>query len=100
MPVLLISVYRVNLPLNLTTTAPFYTYSLYDRLRIRITFIGLRCFEKSPENQRNTLKTAYRQSLADPRAPNRGARPLRVGDGRAGQTPGPRHSVAPPPGRQ
>src|SRR5204863_228665 len=51
----------------------------------RITFIRVRCFEKSPENQGNALKRANRHWLADPRAPQQGSSAMWVGHGRAPQ---------------
>src|SRR2546430_2275860 len=51
----------------------------------RITIIRLRCFEKSPKNQGNAVKRAYRRCLADPRAPQQGSSAMWVGHGRAPQ---------------
>src|SRR5436190_6711343 len=59
-------------------------------------FIRLRCFEKSPENQRNALKRANRRRMADPRAPQQGSSAMWVGHGRASQTQGLGHPMAEP----
>src|SRR5437588_3388229 len=66
-------VWRVKRPLNPTKQGPLRPYRRDLRNGSRITFIRLRCFEKSPENQGNTLKKANRRRLADPRAPQQGS---------------------------
>src|SRR5436190_779311 len=67
---------------------PLCPYRRLLRNGSRITSIRLRCFEKSPENQGNTLKRANRRRLADPRAPQQGSSAMWVGHGRASQTQG------------
>src|SRR5436190_1315305 len=68
-------VWRVKRPLNPIKQGPLCPYRREIHNGSRIMFIRLRCFEKSPEDQGNTLKRANRRHLADPRAPNRGAWP-------------------------
>src|SRR2546430_2013856 len=60
-------VWRVKRPLNPTKQGPLRPYRRDLHNGSRITFIRVRCFEKSPENQGNALKRANRRRLADPR---------------------------------
>src|SRR4051812_36813681 len=89
-------VWRVKRPLNPTKQGPLCPYRRDLRNGLRITSIGLRCFEKSPENQGNTLKRANRRRLADPRAPQQGSSAMGVGHGRASQTQRLGHPMAEP----
>src|SRR5436190_209828 len=59
--------------------------------------IQLRCFEKSPENQRIRAEKAKRRRMTDPRAPQQGSSAMGVGHGRAPQTQGLGHPMAEPP---
>src|SRR5256886_2608148 len=54
-------VWRVKRPLNPTKQGPLRPYRRDLRNGSRITFIRVRCFEKSPENQGNALKRANRR---------------------------------------
>src|SRR2546430_847717 len=89
-------VWRVKRPLNPTKQGPLRPYRRELRNGSRITIIRLRCFEKSPENQGNTLKRANRRRLADPRAPQQGSSAMGVGHGRASQTQRLGHPMAEP----
>src|SRR3954470_16552689 len=87
-------VWRVKRPLNPMKQGPLRPYRREIRNGLRITSIRLRCFEKSPENQRSALKRANRRRLADPRAPQQGSSAMWVGHGRALQTQGLGHPMA------
>src|SRR5436189_18526 len=89
-------VWRVKRPLNPTKQGPLRPYRRELRNGSRITFIRLRCFGKSPENQGNTLKRANRRRLADPRAPQQGSSATWVGHGRALQAQELGHPMAEP----
>src|SRR3954469_16134101 len=60
--------------------------------------IRLRCFDKSPKNQRIRAEKAKRRRMTDPRAPQQGSPAMGVGHGRALQTQGLGHPMAEPPG--
>src|SRR5438270_1967925 len=64
----------------------------------RITFIRLRCFERSPENQRIRAEKAKRRRMTDPRAPQQGSSAMGDGHGRALQSQELGHPMAEPPG--
>src|SRR5438270_11802410 len=68
------------------------------RNRSRITFIRLRCFEKSPENQRIRAEKAKRRRMTDPRAPQQGSSAMGDSHGRALQSQELGHPMAEPPG--
>src|SRR5438270_224567 len=87
-------VWRVKRPLNPAKQGPLRPYRRDLRNGSRITFIRVRCFEKSPENQGNALKRANRRCLADPRAPQQGSSAIWVGHGRAPQAKEVRHPTA------
>ena len=89
-------VWRVKRPLNPTKQGPLRPYRRDLRNGSRITFIRVRCFKKSPENQGNALKRANRRRLADPRAPQQGSSTMWVGHGRALRTQGLGHLMAEP----
>src|SRR3954464_8200810 len=93
-------VWRVKRPLNPTKQGPLRPYRRDLRNGSRITFIRVRCFEKSPENQGNALKRANRRCLADPRAPQQGSSAMWVGHGRAPQAKELGHPMAELPRRQ
>src|SRR5947208_1108267 len=87
-------VWRVKRPLNPTKQGPLRPYRRDLCNGSRITFIRVRCFEKSPENQENALKRANRRCLADPRAPQQGSSAMWVGHGRAPQDNELAHPIA------
>src|SRR2546430_1825234 len=86
--------WRAKLSLNPLKQGPLRPYQRDLRNGSRIMFIRVRCFEKSPENQRNARKRANRRCLADPRAPRQGSSAMWVGHGRALQAQALGHPMA------
>src|SRR5436189_192446 len=93
-------VWRVKRPLNPTKQGPLRPFRRDLRNGSRIMLIRVRCFEKSPENQGNALKSANLRWLADPRAPRQGSSAMWVGHGRAPQAKELGHPMAELPASQ
>src|SRR4051812_25477233 len=87
---------RLKRPLNPIKQAPLCPYPSYLPIQDPMTIIRLRCFEKNPEDQGNTLKRANRRRLADPRAPQQASSAMGLGHGRALQTQELSHPMAEP----